>query len=98
MHFRIHRLRDRGIAKTKARLKKEQPYIGDVFINVEQDNPLGRASRVAYIHHGGPAGTHPLPPLYDAEVHSMAPLAMIITGVEEFDGVMYAQSWWCRTA
>jgi len=26
----------------------------------------------------------------------MAQLGMNINGVEEIDGVLYAQSWWCR--
>jgi|SRR5690606_20306702 len=96
MMFRIQRLREKGRPKSKAQLKAETPLRLDVSIRVSSETPLGRSSRVASIHHGGPAGTDPIPRLYDAEVNSMAPLAMIITGVEEIDGVMYSQSWWCK--
>jgi hypothetical protein len=37
-----------------------------------------------------------LPPLFDANVTSMATLGMNISGVEEVDGAFYFQSWWCR--
>lgn len=95
MMYRILRLRDKGRPKSKAELKAEKPLHLDISIGISLDTPMGRQSRTASIHHGGPRESDPLPPLYDAEVNSMAPLAMIITGVEEIDGVMYAQSWWC---
>jgi len=41
------------------------------------------------------AGHHPR--LHDAKVNGMAQLGMNINGVEDIDGVLYAQSWWCRT-
>lgn len=95
MMLRIVRLRDKGKPKSKYQLKSEQPQRLDVAIEMCMDNPMGRLSRVARIQHGGPYGEDPLPRLYDAEVNSMAALAMTITGVEEVDGAMYAQSWWC---
>lgn len=96
MMYRILRMREKGKPKSKYQMRSEEPQRLDVAIEICLDNPMGRLSRTARIQHGGPYDEDPLPPLYDAEVNSMAPLAMIITGVEEVDGVMYAQSWWCR--
>lgn len=93
--YKIIRLREKGRPKTKAQLKSEEPQRLDVAIEIDMDTVMGRPARVARIHHGGPRDADPIPRLYDAEVNSMAPLAMIITGIEEVDGVMYAQSWWC---
>ena len=33
---------------------------------------------------------------HDSDLTGMAQGGMNITGVEEVDGVLYAQSWWCR--
>lgn len=37
-----------------------------------------------------------IPHLHDAKVNGMVQLGMNINGVEDIDGVLYAQSWWCR--
>ena len=37
-----------------------------------------------------------IPRLHDAKLNGMAQLGININGVEEIDGVLYAQSWWCR--
>lgn len=42
------------------------------------------------------SGPDIIPRLHDAKVNGMAQLGININGVEDIDGVLYAQSWWCR--
>ncbi|UBM27693.1 phage tail length tape measure family protein [Pseudomonas sp. p1(2021b)] len=55
------------------------------------------AAALGYMFTPLPSG-EVIPRLHDACVNGMAQLGMNITGVEEVDGVLYAQSWWCRAA
>lgn len=95
MEFRVVRMRERGVAIPREQLRTAEPLKIDVLIETSLFEDLGRHSRVARCFSSNPAH-EPLPRLYDAQVNSMAPLAMVITGVEFVDGVGYAQSWWCR--
>ncbi len=56
---------------------------------------LGRVATQALVFNPTP-GPDIIPRLLDAKVSGMAQLGMNINGVEEIDGVIYAQSWWCR--
>lgn len=56
---------------------------------------LGRVFTRAWVFNPTP-GPDIIPRLHDAKVNGMAQLGMNINGIEEIDGVMYAQSWWCR--
>jgi hypothetical protein len=95
MEFRVVRMRHRGVAIPRDQLRKSEPLKIDVLIETSLCEDIGRHSRVARCFSANP-NHEPLPRLYDAQVNSMAPLAMVITGVEFVDGVGYAQSWWCR--
>ncbi len=57
----------------------------------------GRASVVAKTAgSAGPQEAGPLPDLVDCQLHSMQANGMVLSGIEETDGAMYAQSWLCR--
>nr|WP_024309941.1 MULTISPECIES: hypothetical protein [Pseudomonas] len=95
MQFRVVQMRRRGVAVPKDQLRSAEPLTIDVLIEASFYEDLGRYSRVARCFTSNP-GHEPLPRLFDAEINSMAPLGMVITGTEIVDGVAYAQSWWCR--
>ena len=58
---------------------------------------LNRTSDIAEIRPAGmPLDAVPLPPLLDARISGMATNAFTLSGLEEIDGCLYAQSWWCR--
>ncbi len=70
---------------------------GDVYIRRDQNSPMDRPSVIASIlkiEQQAPTQ----PPLYDAQIHTMTTLGLVITGTEIIDGVAYAQSWHCRAA
>lgn len=53
--------------------------------------------RPASLRNGAwPGDAPPLRPLLDARLTSMATLGFTLSGLEEDDGVLYAQSWYCR--
>lgn len=88
-------MRHRGVAVPRDQLRTAEPLKADVLIEATFNEGLGRYSRVARCFSSNP-GHEPLPRLFDAEINSMAPLGLVITGTELVDGVGYAQSWWCR--
>jgi len=98
MHFEIRRMRSRGKPLESRKLSSVQPVKGDVWINMEPRSPMGRPSLSASILKVPPYSELDLPPLYDVQIHGMATLALVITGVEIIDGVAFAQSWHCRVA
>lgn len=95
MNFLIVRRRERGVAIPSERLNKIQPVKGDIHILESHSQALGRPCVQAWIFKSDP-GPDVLPRLLDAKVNGMAQLGMNINGVEEIDGALYAQSWWCR--
>ncbi len=95
MYFHVTPLRERGRPRDKKELHAAKPVAGDLRIEHQPTNELGRPARVAFINTGGP-DDGPLGRLFDAEVHSMAPNGFVVTGVELIDGVAYGQSWLCR--
>lgn len=95
MYFHIIRLRERGKPRDKKALQSDTPSAGDLRIEHQPTRELGRPSRVAFIASGSP-DNEPLPRLYDADVHSMAPNGFVVTGIEIIDGVAYGQSWLCK--
>jgi len=95
MNFLIVRRRERGVAIPSERLSKIQPVKGDIHILESHSQALGRPCVQAWIFKSDP-GPDVFPRLLDAKVNGMAQLGMNINGVEEVDGALYAQSWWCR--
>ncbi len=95
MYFLIVRRRIRGVAIPPEQLRKIQPLKADIHIGEHHSEALGRVSTQAWVFNPSP-GPDIIPRLLDADVNGMAQLGMNITGVEEVDGVLYAQSWWCR--
>jgi hypothetical protein len=96
MHFLITPRRRLGVALTRQEISAATAIKGDVHINEDRNSVLGRATLVASVFSTAPGCPHALPPLFDADVTSMATLGMNISGVEEVDGAFYFQSWWCR--
>ncbi|MNJ62279.1 hypothetical protein D3C77_581160 [compost metagenome] len=72
-----------------------QPLLVAIHIGESPSDTLGRSTTSAWVFNASP-GTDTIPRLLDARVTGMAQGGMNITGVEEVDGVLYAQSWWCR--
>jgi hypothetical protein len=95
MLFKILRRRVRGVAIPMEKLSKMQPLLADVHISESPCEVLGRSTTSAWVFSASP-GTDIIPRLLDARVTGMAQGGMNITGIEEVDGVLYAQSWWCR--
>jgi len=95
MYFQIIPLRERGRPRDKKELHSITPVSGDLRIEHQPTSEFGRPARVAFINTGSPDGGV-VGKLFDAEVHSMAPNAFVVTGVELIDGVAYGQSWLCR--
>ena len=94
MYFLLVRRRERGIAIPGDQLKKIQPMRADVHIEYGLSKVLGRYCIEAWVFNPTP-GPDIIPRLHDACVTGIQ-LGMNITGLEEVDGVLYAQSWWCR--
>ncbi|GAB1617183.1 hypothetical protein [Pseudomonas sp. NGC7] len=97
MYFLLVRRREHGVAIASDQLRKVQPLRADIHIGDYHSEPLGRVSTQAWVFNPSP-GPDIIPRLHDACVNGMAQLGMNITGLEEIDGVLYAQSWWCRAA
>lgn len=96
MLFKILRRRVRGVAIPAEKLSRMQPLLVDIHISECPSEVLGRSTTSAWVFNANP-GTDVIPRLLDARITGMAQGGMNITGVEEVDGVLYAQSWWCRT-
>lgn len=96
MYFLIVRRRENGVATPSELLKKVRPLRADIHIGDHYSEPLGRVSTQAWVFNPSP-GPDIIPRLHDAKVNGMAQLGININGLEDIDGVLYAQSWWCRT-
>lgn len=95
MRFLLVRRRERGAPIPNSQLKKIQPIRADVHIHYSHSELLGRPTIEAWVFSPSP-GEDVIPRLYDACVNGMAQGGLNITGMEEVDGALYAQSWWCR--
>ncbi|EKT4495439.1 hypothetical protein QEM27_003188 [Pseudomonas putida] len=95
MYFLLVRRRVNGVAIPSDQLRKVQPLRADIHIGDHHSEPLGRVSTQAWAFNPSP-GPDIIPRLHDAKLNGMAQLGININGVEEIDGVLYAQSWWCR--
>lgn len=95
MYFLIVRRRERGVAIPSDQLRKVKALKADIHIGELHSEALGRQATQAWVFNPTPSADI-IPRLLDAKVNGMAQLGMNINGVEEVDGVLYAQSWWCR--
>ncbi|MBK5003387.1 hypothetical protein IAE37_005663, partial [Pseudomonas sp. S31] len=95
MYFLLVRRRVNGVVIPSDQIRKIQPLRADIHIGDHHSEPLGRVSTQAWVFNPSP-GPDIIPRLYDAAVTTMAQRGISISGVEHIDGVMYAQSWWCR--
>jgi hypothetical protein len=96
MIFYVTRMRVKGRPLTPDQLSRGERLRCN--IRIEHEGCVqGRSSVVARtLGSGGPLEAGPLPDLVDVQLHSMQANGMVLTGTEEIDGVMYAQSWLCR--
>jgi len=96
MYFLLVRRRVNGVAIPSDQLRKIKALRADNHIGDHQSEPLRRVVTQAWVFNPTP-GPDIIPRLHDAKVNGMAQLGMNINGVEDIDGVLYAQAWWCRT-
>jgi hypothetical protein len=97
MYFLITRMREKGVARDWKMIRQTVGIRGDINIRPQMCALLNRSSDIAEIRpQGMPLDAVPLPPLLDARLSGMATNAFTLSGLEEIDGVLYAQSWWCR--
>jgi hypothetical protein len=77
---------------------QQVPKRGDLIIGQENSTELGRYTDVARFQTTGAADAQPLSLLLDVRLSHMGPLGFVLSGIEQIDGVNYAQSWYCRPA
>ena len=99
MYFLITHMREHGVARSWKDIQGGKPIRGDINIRNQMCQALNRSSDIAAIRpQGMPLDATPLPPLLDARLSGMATNAFTLSGLEECDGRLYAQSWYCREA
>ena len=91
-------MRNCGKALSQIAIHSAVPVRGDLIVVQEKSEAFGRYSNVARFHMAGSSDPQPMPPLHDAVLSWMGPNGFVLTGIEDIDGVTYAQSWWCRPA
>lgn len=98
MHMLVTPMRCKGVALSPQERRRYQPIRGDVLVNAQACDELGRSANVARVSVGMPMEKDPLPSLLDATLSGMAPTGFVLSGIEYVDGCAFAQSWWCRLA
>lgn len=97
MYFLITPMREKGVARPWKDIHGDPPIRGDINIRNKMCEKLNRTSDIAELRpQGMPLSKVPLRPLLDARLSGMATNAFTISGLEEIDGVLYAQSWYCK--
>jgi hypothetical protein len=91
-------MRERGRALEQFDLQRVPSIFGDLLVVQEKSTALNRYSDIARFRTKGVNEPQPIPPLHDAVLSWMGPLGFVLSGVDFFEGVAYAQSWWCRPA
>lgn len=79
-----------------AEVRALPPAVGDLRINDEMYQALGRTSKTASFRGVNSIGPSELPLLHEAVLSRMAPNGFVLSGLEQEGGCLYAQSWWCR--
>jgi hypothetical protein len=98
MRTEVKPMRERGRALEQSDLQGVRSIVGDLLVVQEKSTALNRYSNIARFQTTGVSEPQPIPPLHDAVLSWMGPLGFVLSGVEFFEGVAYAQSWWCRPA
>lgn len=97
MYFLIPRMRKKGVARERKAIRQTVGIRGDINIGNQMCQQLNRTSDIAEIRFVSmPLDPVPLLPLLDARLSGMATNAFTLSGLEEADGCLYAQSRWCR--
>jgi hypothetical protein len=94
MLFEVRRQRIRGAPVPKAERDRIVPVRGDLRVHVVE--AMGRrVCRVASLHAlDRVLGDGMLPPLHDVSLLWMAPLGMVLGGIEFEDGIGHFQTWY----
>lgn len=79
-----------------AEVRALPPAVGDLRINDEMYQALGRTSKTASFRGVNSIGPSELPLLHEAVLSWMAPNGFVLSSLEQEGGCLYAQSWWCR--
>lgn len=96
MYFQITQMRSRGVALPLEEIRSIKPLEGDIYVQTERSKHLNRQAEVATIRKKNPVGPEPLNPLLDVRLSGMATGAFVLSGVEEIDGCLFAQAWYCK--
>lgn len=97
MYFLITRMREKGVARDWKAIKQTPGIRADINIRNRVCEQLNRTSDIAEVRPPSmPLDPVEFPPLLDARLSGMATNAFTLSGLEEIDGCLYAQSWWCR--
>ncbi|WP_043458851.1 hypothetical protein [Azohydromonas australica] len=97
MLFEVRRQRIRGVPLTKEARNRVVPARGDLRVEEGPAEPMGRRlCRIATLHAvDRVVNGDSLPRLYDARLLWMAPLALVLGGIEFEGGTGYWQTWYC---
>jgi hypothetical protein len=97
MLFEVRRQRIRGVPLSKEARNRVVPVRGDLRVEEGPAEPMGRRlCRVATLHAvDRVVNGDSLPRLYDARLLWMAPLALVLGGIEFEGGTGYWQTWYC---
>lgn len=97
MLFEIRRQRIRGVPVPRRNLNDIKPIRGDLRVEEGPAEKLGRrVCRVASVHALDRAiHDEDIPRLYDVILLWMAPLGMVLGGIEIEGDTAYAQTWLC---
>jgi hypothetical protein len=95
MLFEVRRQRIRGVPVPKEQRHRIVPVRGDLRVQEATVEAMGRrVCRVASLHALSRAiNDQLLPPLHDVAILWMAPLGMVLGGIEFEGGVSYFQTW-----
>ncbi|WP_260327063.1 hypothetical protein [Paraburkholderia atlantica] len=96
MHMLVTPMRQRGRKRGKHEVQSAVPVQGDLIVGQENSQELGRYTDVARFQTSGAADAQPLHLLLDVRLSHMGPLGFVLSGIEQIDGVSYAQSWYCK--
>ncbi|MDQ6619685.1 MAG: hypothetical protein M3Z31_08315 [Pseudomonadota bacterium] len=87
-------MRHHGRALPRREIVNRGAAIGDLRVEQVFDDDLRRYLRLArLVDCQRPVDADQLPPLYDARLMAMSPVAFTLSGFERVNAVDYAQSW-----
>jgi len=96
MYFLVTRMRERSVAREWKAIRQKVGIRGDINIRNQMCDQLNRTRDIAEIRPAGmPLDAVPLLLLMDARLSGMATNAFTLSGLEEIEGCLYAQSWRC---